>query len=94
MNYKQLGILFSILTLFSMMNHSFESEELKNLKFANDLPDLTPIRIPARFGKRQNKFFSPKSNFIYKQRIMKWIQNYMKKKKTLNSKLKIFIKQL
>jgi hypothetical protein len=70
MNFKLLGILFSTLTLFSMMNHSFQSEKLKNLNFANDLPDLTPIRIPARFGKRQNKFLSLKSNFIDKQNFI------------------------
>ncbi len=76
-----------------MMNHSFQSEEFKNLNFANDLTDLTPLRIPARFGKRQIKFLSPQSNFIYKQRIMNGRLNYLGKKKRLNSKVLIFIKQ-
>ncbi len=74
-----------------MMNHSFQSEEFKNLNFANDLTDLTPLRIPARFGKRQNKFLSPQSDFIYKQR--KGDKTLWKRKKRLNSKLLIFIKQ-
>jgi hypothetical protein len=78
-------ILFSILTMFSMMKHSFQMEELNNLNSLNSLRDsyliVPPIRIPPRLRKRKNNFLSYKSNFNDKQGIMKWSQNHWKRRK-------------
>ncbi len=80
MNHILFPILFSILIFFSMMNHSFQSKELKSL---NRLPKsrnmVSPIRTPPRLGKRYNKFSSVKSNFIDKLIKMKWTPNNWKK---------------
>jgi hypothetical protein len=89
-------VLFSFFTMFSMMKHSFQMEELNNLNSVDDLRDpyliVPPIRIPPRLRKRQNKFLSFKSNFNDKQKIMKWTQNHWKKSERLFSRIEIFIK--
>ncbi len=54
-------ISLSILILFSMMNLSFQSGDLKNFNSANDLSvfniELPPIRAPARSGKKRGEKF-------------------------------------
>lgn len=80
MNHILLHILFLILIFFSMMNHSFQSKELKNLNRLLKLKNMvSPIRTPSRLGKRYNKFSSLKSNFIDKLIKIKWTPNNWKK---------------
>jgi hypothetical protein len=66
-----------------MMNHSFQTRDLEDV---NNIS--LPNRIPARSGKRGEKFVSFKSNFLKQQRIMKWTKN----KRRLNPRFEIFIK--
>jgi hypothetical protein len=72
------------------MNHSLQARDSTNSM--NGLEDfkniLLPSRIPARSGKRGEKFVSFKSSFLKQQRIMK----STKKKQRLNPRIEIFIK--
>jgi hypothetical protein len=77
MNYKALSILFGVLVLCSIINLSFQTEDLEYL----DLISGDTLRIPSRLGKREDDFPSLKTKFFDQQKIMNWIQSHWKKKK-------------